>query len=189
MSGTTRERLLDAAEACLRRDGIRRTTMAGVAAEAGVSRALAYRHFPDKGALLGTALVRLDESFWQRAEQRVARADGLAGAVAEAVAVARSSTGPLTLELKEREPEAVAALLGTFVRDVVPGMVGFWQRHLARAQARGEVRADLDLPAAAEWVLRVVVSLVTLPGAAVDCDDPASVRSYVQTFLVPALQE
>ncbi|MEI2652633.1 MAG: TetR family transcriptional regulator [Microthrixaceae bacterium] len=33
-----RERILDAAEACLRRDGIRRTTVAAVAAEADISR-------------------------------------------------------------------------------------------------------------------------------------------------------
>ena len=38
-----RERILDAAEACLRRDGIRRTTVAAVAAEADISRANKFR--------------------------------------------------------------------------------------------------------------------------------------------------
>lgn len=188
MSVSTRDRLLDAAERCLRRDGIRRTTVAGVALEAGVSRAGLYKHFPDKAALLGAALVRLDEDFWAAAEQRVAAAAGLAAKVAEAVAIARSSQlGPLALELKEREPEELAALLGDYVRDVVPGMAGFWERHLGAARDRGETRADLDLAGASEWVLRAIISLVTLPGTAVDPDDPDSVRAYLQTYLVPAL--
>ena len=54
---------------CLRRFGIRRTTVAGVADEAGVSRAGLYKHFPDKAALLGAALVRLEGavySVWTR---------------------------------------------------------------------------------------------------------------------------
>ena len=45
----------------------------------------------------------------------------------------------------------------------------------------------LDITRAAEWVLRVVVSLVTLPGDAVDADDPASVNRFVREFLVPGL--
>lgn len=185
---STRDRLLDAAERCLRRDGIRRTTVAGVADEAGVSRAGLYKHFPDKAALLGAALVRLDEDFWAAAERQVADADGLAAKVAAAVAIARSShLGPLALELKEREPEALAQLLGDYVRDVVPGMAGFWERHLGEARERGEARADLDLAGASEWVLRAIISLVTLPGAAVDPDDATSVTAYLQTYLVPAL--
>ena len=32
----------------------------------------------------------------------------------------------------------------------------------------GEVRADLDVARAAEWVIRIVLSLVTVPGGAVD---------------------
>ncbi|WP_182523554.1 TetR/AcrR family transcriptional regulator [Nocardioides dongkuii] len=183
-----RDRLLDAAEACLRRDGIRRTTVAGVAEEAGVSRAWLYRHFPNKAALLGAALIRLDVQFWAHSDERVRAAEGLAAKVAEAVAIARSShLGPLALELKEREPEALAAVLGDYVRDVAPGMARFWERHLVEARERGEVRADLDVAGASEWVLRVIISLVTLPGAAVDPDDPDSVRAYLQTYLVPAL--
>lgn len=187
-SRPVRERLLDAAEACLRRDGIRRTTVAQVAEEAGVSRAWLYRHFPDKATLLSAALIRRDEAFWTDADERVGRAVGIAAKVAEAIRISRSAPlGPLALALRESEPEAFATTMGTFAADVVPGLSGFWEHHLALARDAGEVRADLDLPAAAEWVLRIVISFVSVPGVAVDVDDPVAVRAHLQQFLVPAL--
>ena len=67
---------------------------------------------------------------------------------------------------------------------MMPGMAVFWQPYLEAARARGEVRADLDVARAAEWVMRMVLSLVTVPGDAVDADDPASVRRFVDEFLV-----
>jgi AcrR family transcriptional regulator len=185
---SARERILDAAEECLRRDGIRLTTMARVAEDAGVSRTWLYRHFPDKDTLVAAALIRRDEEFWNEAHDRVGRARGVAAKVATAVEMARRSPlGPLALELREREPEAFARVMGTYAGDIVPGLAGFWQHHLALAREAGEVRPDLDLAGAAEWVLRVVISLVSVPGLAVDVDDPRSVREYLETFLVPAL--
>ena len=188
VSSSVQDRLLDATEVCLRRDGIRRTTVAGVAEQAGVSRAWLYRHFPDKASLIGAALVRLDESFWDAARARIGGARGLPAQVAEAVVLARQiQPQQLVLQLREQEPEAFAAVLGTGVREVVPGLASFWHAFLVAAVEAGEVRPDLDIPRAAEWVLRVVLSLVTVPGDAVDADDPASVRAYVQEFLVSGL--
>lgn len=183
-----RERVLDAAERCLRRDGIRRTTMSAVAEEAGISRAWLYRQFPDKSSLLGAAVVRMDTAFWERAHRRVAAANGLAAQVTEAVALSRRlEPPPFVLQLREQEPEAFAAVVGTGVREIVPGLVGFWHRYLAAAVERGEVRPDLDVARAAEWVLRIVLSLATVPGDSFDADDPAQVRTFVQEFLVPGL--
>lgn len=187
-SASTRDRVLDAAERCLRRDGIRRTTVAGVALEAGVSRAGLYKHFPDKATLLSAALIRRDEAFWAEAHDRVGRARGMAAKVAEAVVMSHGSPlGPLALELKEAEPQAFATVMGTYADDIVPGLAGFWEHHLVLARSAGEVRADLDLAGASEWILRVVISLVAVPGLAVDVTDRASVTAYLQTYLVPAL--
>lgn len=194
--GTTTEarsvhdRLLDAAEECLRRDGIRRTTVAGIAETAGVSRTWLYQHFADKSAILGAALIRLDETFWADAHQRVGARRRFAAKVAEAIIIARSSElGPLALELRSREPDEFEAVMGRFVRDAVPGMVVFWQVHLTTARDRGELRADLDVAAAAEWVLRVVVSLVTMPGETVDPDDRLALTRHLDAFLMPALRK
>jgi AcrR family transcriptional regulator len=185
---STRERVLDAAEDCLRRDGIRKTSVLQVAAEAGVSRAWLYRLFPDKSTLLSAALIRRDEAFWVDAQHRVEEADGFAAKVAAAVMLSREAPlGPLATELRDREPDAFAEVIGTYVDDIIPGLAWFWRHQLEKGVAAGELRADLDLEAAAEWVMRLVVSLVSVPGVAVDIDDRASVERALTTFLMPAL--
>ena len=185
--GSARDRLLDAAEACLARDGIRRTTVAAVAAEAGLSRAYAYRFFPDKATLVSAALIRRDEAFWAEADQRVAAAGSLSEMVAEAVLLSRAAPlGPLALRLAAAEPEEFAAVMGTYVHEIVPGLAGFWTEQLARARHRGLVGAHVDLAAAAEWMIRTLVSLVGIPGRAVDVDDRDSLVSYLDVFFAPA---
>ena len=185
---SARDKILDAAEACLRSDGIRRTTVAAVAARAGLSRAYVYRFFPDKQTLLSAALIRRDESFWQDAHARITAADDVAGMVAEAVLLSRRAPlGPLALELAEAEPAAYAEVMGTYVHELVPGLMDFWVEHLGAAQQRGLVRPDLEVEAAAEWVIRVLASLVSVPGRTVDADDPDSLRRCLSAFLSPAL--
>lgn len=187
-ASSTRDRLLDAAERCIRRTGIRRTTVGQIAEEAGVSRAWLYRLFPDKFALIGAALIRGDEEFWAAARAHVEAASDLPGQVAAAVRFSRSKQpGALMLHLQQTEPEATAAVVGSGIRQVLPGMAGFWRPYLEHARARGEVRADLDIPRAAEWVLRMVLSLVTVPGDVVDIEDDADVRAFLQAFLVNGL--
>ncbi|UDY25011.1 TetR/AcrR family transcriptional regulator [Nocardioides sp. Kera G14] len=183
-----RERILDAAESCLRELGIRRTTMATVAETAGISRAWLYRHFPGKATLVAAALIRRDEEFWREAQEAVDAAPGFAAKIAAAlVMTVPDPLGPLAVELRQREPEAFAAVIGNYVEDVMPGLSWFWRRQIEAGIEAGELRADLDVAGATEWVLRIVVSLVHLPGAAVDVTDAASLTRYLDTYLMPAL--
>ena len=112
-----------------------------------------------------------------------------AAKVAAAVVLSQASPlGPLATQLREQEPEAFASVIGTYVEDVIPGMSWFWRERLEAAAAAGELRADLDLDAAAEWVMRVVASLVSVPGAAVDITDAQSIQDCLDTYLMPALR-
>jgi AcrR family transcriptional regulator len=185
----TRDRLLDATERCLRSSGIRRTTVIAVAQEAGVSRAWLYRHFPNKASLVVAALARTDETFWSNAHARVTAARGITGQVAEAVLLSREhQPRALPLQLRAEEPEAFGEIVGTGLREMMPGLAIFWHPYLEAARVAGEVRADLDIGRAAEWVMRMVLSLITVPGDAVDADDPASIRSFVDEFLMTGLR-
>lgn len=55
-----RQQILDAALACFARKGFHRTTMADIAAEAGVSDGLAYRYFSGKDEIIRMALRESD---------------------------------------------------------------------------------------------------------------------------------
>lgn len=188
-AGAAGDPFLDAAARCLRRYGIRRTTMVQVADEAGVSRAWLYRNYPDKASLLGAALIRQDTAFWSGAHRRIRCRRSLAAQVAEAVRYSRDQPpNALVLELRVTEPEALFEILGVGVRDAMPGMAAFWRPYLEQARARGEIRASVDVSRAAEWVMRVVLSLVTVPGEVVDVDDPVSMRRYVEEFLIAGLR-
>lgn len=183
----SRERILDAAEVCLRRDGIRRTTVQAVAREAGLSRAYLYRFFTDKATLISATLIRRDEGFWAAAKARVSSADSFSGMVAEAVLMSgESPLGTLALSLAEAEPQAYAEVMGTYVHEVVPGLAGFWVDQLGAAQNKGLVRSDLDVVAGAEWVIRIVVSLVGVPGLAVDISSRDDLIKHFDAFLSPA---
>jgi AcrR family transcriptional regulator len=185
----TRDRLLDATERCLRSSGIRRTTVIAVAQEAGVSRAWLYRLFPNKASLVVAALARTDETFWSNAHARVTAVQGIAAQVAEALQLSREhQPRALLLQLKAEEPEAFAEIVGTGLREMMPGLAVFWHPYLEVARAGGEVRADLNIARAGEWVMRMVLSLLTVPGEAVDVDDATSVRSFVDEFLVAGLR-
>ncbi len=50
------------------------------------------------------------------------------------------------------------------------------------AKEQGIARSDLDADGAAEWLIRVSVSLLTVPSAR----SPAAERRYLRRFLVPA---
>ncbi len=62
---STREKILEAAERCLERFGIQKTTLADVAEEAGVARVTVYRQFADRDALLVDTSLFILERRWR----------------------------------------------------------------------------------------------------------------------------
>jgi AcrR family transcriptional regulator len=188
---SVRDRLIDAAETCLRAKGIRATTVSEVAEVAQVSRGWLYRHFPDKVSLLGTAIVRLNEAYWSEARTLLDQCDGLDDQMAAGVVNARSAyddPGTVLMRLRMEEPEEFAACAGAGVQGLVPDLADFWRPYLVAAQDRGEVHADIDLAEASEWVARVLISLSTVPGDTLDPSDRGRVRAHVRRYVMPGLR-
>lgn len=187
----TPARILHAAEACIRRWGIRRVSMNDVAREAGCSRGSVYRYFPDRDALVQAVLVQVSERTIAAAEPAVRRRRTLGGKVAEAAVYVRGLVdAERTLGLSEHPGEATLATL-RLAED--PRMFGrwveFWFPFLDEARARGEIRADLDFRQASEWIMRILISLVTVPSITIDLDDEAQVRRYVEDHLVRGFRD
>jgi AcrR family transcriptional regulator len=188
---TVRDRLIDAAEECLRANGIRATTVSEVAEVAGVSRGWLYRHFPDKVSLLGSALVRLNDAYWSEAHSVLERVDGLDRQLAAGIRHGRTAyddPGALLLKLRMDEPEEFAACAGAGVQGLVPDLAEFWSRYLIAARDRGDIHGDLDIAEASEWVARAIISLATVPGARLDPADDAAVLRHVRRYVMPGLR-
>jgi AcrR family transcriptional regulator len=190
-SKSVRDRLIDAAEVCLRDKGIRSTTVSEVAEVAGVSRGWLYRHFPDKNSLLGAAIVRLDEAYWSDSHALLERIVGLDEKIAAGIRHGRTAytdPGALLMKLRLDEPEEFAACAGAGVQGLVPDLGAFWARYLIAARDNGEIHADVDVAEASEWVARVLLSLATVPGDRLDPSDHEAVLAHVRRYVMPGLR-
>lgn len=190
-SKSVRDRLIDAAEVCLRDKGIRSTTVSEVAEVAGVSRGWLYRHFPDKNSLLGAAIVRLDEAYWSDSHAMLERIIGLDEQIAAGIRHGRTAyadPGALLMKLRLDEPEEFAACAGAGVQGLVPDLGAFWVRYLVAARDNGEIHADVDVAEASEWVARVLLSLATVPGDRLDPSDHEAVLAHVRRYVMPGLR-
>ena len=107
---SARDRLLDAAEIIVARDGIGHLTLEAVAHEAGVSKGGLLYHFPAKSALISAVIERLIEQCESEQEESVAADPQAAGAFLRAYLTVR--TKPVD-PLNETLLTAVVVALGT----------------------------------------------------------------------------
>src|ERR1700738_3964881 len=93
-----RERILAAAERCIDRHGIRKTTMDDVACEVGLSRPSVYRYFADRDDLLIELITRHARALLARARKSISRQRSLPDQIVESVLYTadRGRRDPLT---------------------------------------------------------------------------------------------
>ena len=180
----TEQHILDAAARCVRRYGLRRTTMEEVARLAGVSRGTVHRYFRDKDTLLREVFSRADS---QVVREITAAMDAQPTLLEQIVALAlriRAYEEEALLELRDTEPEVVAVMLTSGAGPMLGRWVDVLGPYLEAAVARGEVRADLDVRRASEWTMRIVLSLQTTPSVTFDRTAPDDLRAFLADHLV-----
>jgi AcrR family transcriptional regulator len=183
---TTEERILAAAEQCLTRLGIRRTSMTDVAVQAGVSRGAVYFHFSDKAELVDAVMARVAGQFVASSEDAVRSRPTLAEQVAEAAVFIRRSAGervPMR-QLPADGEKLLATLLTASSGHLTDEWVDFWLPFLDDAECRGEIRSGIDHREAGEWIVRLLMSFAVMPAVTFDADDLESVRGFVRTYAV-----
>jgi len=93
-----RERILAAAERCIDRHGIRKTTMDDIASEVGLSRPSVYRYFADRDDLLIELNIRHARAMLSRAHKSMSRQRSFPDQIIEGVLFAADDarSDPLT---------------------------------------------------------------------------------------------
>jgi TetR/AcrR family transcriptional regulator len=154
-----REALLDAARQQFAAVGFAAASLRQIALQAQVSPALANYYFNDKPGLLAAVIEHRVAPLVQELGARVAAAGPDAIASIEAFVhayVGIAARNPWLPQLIVREVLSDQGVLReTFVRRFAGGMTDALRAVVARGQAGGQLRADLD-------VARVVMSLISL---------------------------
>lgn len=185
----TRERILAAAAKSIREVGIRRTTVGQVSRLAKVSRSTIYRHWTDKEELITDTFRRTTRIFIGNLVAELEGESTLTGRLQKNAVYLRERlhvSGLLGLD--ETEPQRAALLLTRDLPLHARAWIDIYEPWVREAQESGEIRADLDPRRTSEWIMRVMVSMVTTPGVEVDLDDRADLETFVREYLVDGLR-
>lgn len=178
------ERILEAARAELVEYGLRRTTLEGIAARAGVGRATLYRRFESRDALL-VALVarearRLIASVDARLREQETPSERLVAAFVAFISQLRGHA--LLRRVLVSDPEQILPVL-TSAATLALG------REYIAAQAAREQAAGAELTAdplvIGELLARLAHSLALTPASVLPLDDEAALTALARATLVP----
>jgi AcrR family transcriptional regulator len=183
-----RNRLVDAAEACFTRFGVAKTTLEDIATEAGVSRATVYRYFEGGRVevILGVVL-REGKEFLETLSRRVQREETFEAAIVEGVL---HTVGAV------RKNEHLALLFAPEVAGHTTSIAGastalyelaqdFLRPIFEQARVVGQLRDGIIAEDAAEFVLRMILSLLSVAGPRQRSQ--AKEREFLATYCAGAL--
>ena len=175
-------RILDAAEQCIHRYGIRRTSMGEVARVGNMSRGSIYNHFRDKESLVEGVFRRRQQMFLNRTEAVLEKKDNLVDKLTESVVLGRKDTRDGIFASLAQTKHATVTLMFLDPR-FYQRSVAFWPPHIRMAQEAGEVSASLDVGAATDFIMRLAVSLVMFPHMGVELKTRAEIRRYLEQVI------
>jgi len=175
------ERLLDATERCIVRDGLGSLGVAAVASEAGVSRPTVYRYFEDRHALIFATLVRAGRTLATALAEHIRVHPGAAEKAVEAeLFVLREVRNNALFSEIWSSTLLDAEMLADVTDPVIVGVAREGLRGLESAACWN----DVDALEAAECMLRLLLSLLLAPAPKRNEDE---LRSFLERRLVPAL--
>ncbi|MFO0691538.1 MAG: TetR/AcrR family transcriptional regulator [Myxococcota bacterium] len=186
-SDPQRERLLDAAEACLARFGLAKTTAEDVARAAGLSRATVYRQFGSRDALIAAVATREAERCASAAVEHLRRYDDIGDWIVEGILFCLRDIPARPLLVQLGGPaEFVTASRVVLRSDRMRTLGSDVLRPLfERARASGRLVDDFDLDEFSEWVLRALMSFLAVRSAV--HRDEEGLRGMLRRMLLPAI--
>ena len=181
------DRLLDGAAAALALHGPSRTTMDDIARAAGCARPTAYKHFPNREALLTALFLREVERYLiALCEALESPGRGGASPFEEAFAFTLDYLRGNTIVARIlADPKGMLSVLALGQGALLEAATRGVGRVLEPFVASGELRQGGDL--VGEVFVRLIASFLLLPGLVLDPNDPDAVRALLRECLVKGL--
>jgi AcrR family transcriptional regulator len=181
-----KELLKQAAERCVERYGIEKTTMEDVAREAGVSRPSVYRYFQDRDDLLLAVMADRSRALVGRAHRFIRRQQNFADGLVEGLIYIadHGRRDPFTRRLVASDGAEYGQRL-LHAHNAAAEFAGeFWAPLFDDAEAEGVLNPSLDRDAGYLWLALTGLTLMSLLDGKPESTERA--RKLVRGFVVPA---
>jgi AcrR family transcriptional regulator len=180
-----RERILAAAERCIDRHGIRKTTMDDIACEVGLSRPSVYRHFADRDDLLIQLISRHARALVERARKSIPQQGSLADQIVEGLLYIadHGRRDPLTRYVLDPDSTRLGRqMIASGTSDMLRAEL--WDSYLDAALANNELPAGVTRADIYTWIGNVGKTLMR--GLEDGDADIERYRSILRRFVAPA---
>ena len=191
-SGTTgstsgRERILDAAESCLSRFGLAKTTIEDVAREAQLSRATLYRQFGNRDGLLLAVATRDAERTASAAELFLQDFEDVGSWIVEGMlfCLREIPKRPVLSQFLAPQEFGVASRLILTSERMLDIGNEILRPMFEPARREGLLQEKLELDSLMEWVLRILMSYLAVPGPSTRTEE--DLRQLLRGMLLPAV--
>jgi AcrR family transcriptional regulator len=180
-----RERILAAAQRCIDRHGIRKTTMDDIASEVGLSRPNVYRYFADRDDLLIELITRHARALQDRARKSISRQSSLPAQIVESILYTadHARRDPLTRHIIDPDGTSLGRrLIASGTSEMLSSE--HWDPILDAALASNELLPGLPRPDIYLWLGNV--TKMVMRGLEDGDGDLKRYRSILRRFVAPA---
>lgn len=181
--------LIDAAERCYARLGIRASTMVDIAEEAGISRRTLYRSFPSHEDILTAVVQRSIWRFWDQFDKKYNHIEDFCELLVEAL-IYTIKFAPKTKTHRVLFDSSMLPFVNdlyisneAYVREQAVALDAAYQR-TRNFPGTGQ---DLDMIMVCEWFDRLAVSFLTTPS--VFFRSEKELRALFVAMFAPAIRE
>ncbi|WP_319435832.1 TetR/AcrR family transcriptional regulator [Mycobacterium sp. RTGN5] len=182
----THDVIVEAALACFRHHGMRKTTIVHIARAAGVSRSTFYEYFRDKAAIVEATAEHTSQRFYSELAKSMAGGSSLEEKLSRAAATVTHARQIVEPE-RYFDADEVSVMLTRDAAVLLLECTQFLAPYIAAAKLTGEVRKDVDVQAAGEWCARILISLFNTPSSSLDMSNPNVASEFVRAHLVRGL--
>lgn len=183
-----RRRIVDAGYRLLLQFGESKTSMGDIADAAGVSRGTVYRYFGDRDQLLAEVMDHTVNRYWDAVDARVAPDMSLGDKIESRIRTSIRFSRQLRDQLATGSVGMYQRMMTDDLGRTTAVSVERTIPMLETAKARGELRDDVDITTAADWISRVTLSLIWLPvSTVVDLSDEDEGARYARELILSGI--